>query len=196
MKSIYITLALISLLAFTQAADLPCPLPSCDGDANPQQCQAAQSQLAICFETKCANLSAQDPQALLTCITTCQPTYQPLKQKYQDFFKCLSTNQQIQTLSKCVQANMLGCQNDQQTCATALQAQSQCVQSKCASSIKGFDDLDGIQKCIFSTCKSDSSLVNNAEKQIYECATGKKVSVSAKILISSVFTLIGYLILF
>ncbi|EAS04721.1 hypothetical protein TTHERM_00242430 (macronuclear) [Tetrahymena thermophila SB210] len=197
MKSIYITLALISLLAFTQAADPQCQKPTCADDPNPQECQDALSKLESCVQTSCTNIQAGDFQAILTCFTTCKPTYQPLIKKFEDYAECqISTNPQIAKLVKCVEPSLLGCQNNPADCQTAFQAQGECIANKCPSVVKSQDDLDGIQKCIFSTCKSSSSIVNNAEKQIYECVTGKKVSVSAQILISSVFTLIGYLILF
>ncbi|KAL4455304.1 hypothetical protein ABPG74_012456 [Tetrahymena malaccensis] len=198
MKSIYITFALISLLATTQASDPTC-VPSCENSSNPSQCQADLATLTTCVQKNCNidKIKSGDFQAALTCLTVCKPTDDSLEKPLEDYAQCLvQNNQQVKQLVKCAKDSLLGCANNQEACQSAIVSQAQCISNKCASQMQDMTNLNDLQKCIFQTCKSSSSVLNNAEQKTYQCLTGQSISVSAKILVSSAITLIGLLILF
>ncbi|KAL4503167.1 hypothetical protein ABPG72_014396 [Tetrahymena utriculariae] len=196
MKSLYTALVLISLLAFAQADDPTCT-PSCEGTDDPAQCVKSLETLKECVQQSCdfTKIKQGDAQAALKCLIVCKPTDKSVYQAFNKYALCLfQNNQKVQQLKTCAQDSFLGCENNFQTCFTAAQNQVQCIQTKCTDITNA--DLNGIQTCVFKTCKSDSSVFYNLEQKIYQCVTEQKISVSAKLLISSVFTLIGYLFLF
>ncbi|KAL4503168.1 hypothetical protein ABPG72_014397 [Tetrahymena utriculariae] len=159
MKSVYITLALISLLAFTQATDFTCQF-TCNGSSNPDQCNNDLINLNLCVKANCdqTKIASGDTQAIIQCFSKCQ-LGQDLQQPFLNFVLCqLKSDPNAYKLVQCARDSILGCQNNFKTCQTAFVSQIQCIQNKCTGI--SANDNKAIQQCIFQTCQSDSSIVN------------------------------------
>ncbi|KAL4484571.1 hypothetical protein ABPG74_019748 [Tetrahymena malaccensis] len=202
MKYIYITLSIICLLAIAQAK---CEF-TYDCENSYENCEEDLNEFKTCQESNCDQDQIQEGDifAIISCLRKCPLKEELLTSALKPYMACLLLNgsEKIIKLAKCAAEGQKVCKDNNESCLSDLKTQYKCINDKCEGNLSESEDA---QECFFHTCKSSNELLDEAERNFFECFTGNEVpselpdtpkSSQITNLILQTFTFVGFLMYF